>query len=229
MSANDPGCSAQPENRLKSDWFVCPADNRNGQKFRSELRQSVASGGPFRGSNGSLSRTDLYWHPQSKPASVLANVRGSRVYCQSPPSARREVILPKGDTNDKRRSLSHSAFGLMIPCISSTLAIAKPIPLPSWVRLRVLGTRLNRSNNLGMASAGIPTPVSRTRSSAVLPTRCTLTPISPSKVNLKALEIKFRTIFSVYTIRKLPQIAAIHYQSQPPFPWQNGIRSPTQK
>ena len=70
------------------------------------------------------------------------------------------------------------------------------MPLPSWVRPRAFSTRWNRSNSLGISSAGMPVPVSRTRSSAAPPARRRATAIPPSKVNLKALDSRLRTTFS---------------------------------
>ena len=48
----------------------------------------------------------------------------------------------------------------------------------------------------GSSPSGMPVPVSRTVSTACPPSARTATAISPSKVNLKALETRLRTIFS---------------------------------
>ena len=91
-------------------------------------------------------------------------------------------------------------------------------PRPSCVRPRAPSTRWNRSKSRGISSAGMPVPVSRTDSSTADPAARSETAISPSRVNLKALETRFRTIFSHMsrsTIDRLGQRRAVHRQLQP--------------
>ena len=81
-----------------------------------------------------------------------------------------------------------------------------PVPAPGRGRCRSLRTcgsrwpsmRWKRSNSRGSSAAGMPTPVSRTVSSARRRSGepRSSTAISPSKVNLKAFERRLRTIFS---------------------------------
>src|SRR5580700_7658830 len=56
--------------------------------------------------------------------------------------------------------------------------------------------RWKRSNIRSRCSSGIPTPVSRTRNSTTPSTGFNVSSTSPSNVNFKALERRFRTIFS---------------------------------
>ena len=72
------------------------------------------------------------------------------------------------------------------------------MPLPSCVRPRAPSTRWKRSNSRGSSSAGMPVPVSRTvqLGRPAVADRPSATAISPSKVNLKALESRLRTTFS---------------------------------
>ena len=84
------------------------------------------------------------------------------------------------------------------PCSrTSSCTSASPMPVPSCVRdARVL----HAMEALEHAAAGrlrrMPTPVSLTRSSTRSPRARSATAISPSKVNLNALESRLRTIFS---------------------------------
>ena len=88
----------------------------------------------------------------------------------------------------------------MVPpwSLTSSCTSARPIPEPSNERLLWPSTRWNRSNKRGSSCSGMPTPVSRTINSAARPSAdgARLTAISPSNVNLKALESRLSTIFS---------------------------------
>ena len=70
------------------------------------------------------------------------------------------------------------------------------MPLPSCVRERAPRTREKRSNSRDSSASGMPVPVSRTERIASPSVRRIVTRISPSKVNLKALETRLRTIRS---------------------------------
>ena len=86
------------------------------------------------------------------------------------------------------------------PCsLTSSCTSARPMPEPSWVRPSAPATRWKRSKTRGSSSAGMPAPVSAISSTASRgswpwPRRRTVT--CPRKVNLKALDSRFRTIFS---------------------------------
>ena len=105
------------------------------------------------------------------------------------------------------------------PCsLTSSCTSARPMPLPSCVRPRAFSTRWNRSNSLGISAAGMPVPVSRTRSSTAPPARRRATAIPPSRVNLKALDSRLRTTFSHIgrsTNTGSPTRRAVHRQGQP--------------
>ena len=70
------------------------------------------------------------------------------------------------------------------------------MPEPSCVRPRAPSTRWKRSKSRGSSAAAMPMPVSRTVSSALPAFSRKTTSMPPSKVNLKAFERRFRTIFS---------------------------------
>ena len=78
----------------------------------------------------------------------------------------------------------------------SSRTTASPIPLPSPDRAFARSTRWNRSNSRGTSSAGTPVPVSATVSTAARSCARRATVIRPSKVNLRALDSRLRTIFS---------------------------------
>lgn len=96
--------------------------------------------------------------------------------------------------------------------LTSSLTIARPIPLPSQVLPFEPETRWNLSNNLGISFSGIPTkflvnyprkhpniptPVSFTVNSMVFLDICLrITVIPPERVNLYAFDSKFMKIFS---------------------------------
>jgi len=70
------------------------------------------------------------------------------------------------------------------------------IPLPRECGCGVLDAMEAVDKAVGVRLAGIPTPVSLTRNSTLLPASTSATVIVPSKVNLKAFEMRLRTIFS---------------------------------
>ena len=80
--------------------------------------------------------------------------------------------------------------------LTSSWTSARPMPVPSCVRPRDPSTRWNRSKMRGSSASGMPVPVSRTASSAAPSPGLSWTAISPSRVNLKALETRLRTTFS---------------------------------
>ena len=86
---------------------------------------------------------------------------------------------------------------ILPPCmLTSSCTRANPIPLPSCVRRRAFSMRRKRSNKCGISCSGIPVPVSRMTSSAWSDLPVSRTAIDPSNVDLRALEIRLRTIFS---------------------------------
>ena len=70
------------------------------------------------------------------------------------------------------------------------------MPLPSVERAYVDSTRWNRSNSRGISSAGMPTPVSATVTTAPPSSWVTRTVTAPSRVNFRALERRLSTTFS---------------------------------
>ena len=80
--------------------------------------------------------------------------------------------------------------------LTSSVTSASPMPVPSCVLPSVPFTRWKRSKTCGTSSGGIPTPVSRTESSANPSRSSSSTVTPPSSVNLKAFDRRLSTTFS---------------------------------
>ena len=117
------------------------------------------------------------------------------------PCASRRPVRPVSATSLSAReprtsSRVDSLSAVIVPPCSSTssLTSASPIPEPSWVRALAPARDGSARTNAG-ARSGMPVPVSLTEATAS-PLREWHTAIFPSKVNLNAFEIRFKTIFS---------------------------------
>ena len=84
------------------------------------------------------------------------------------------------------------------PCRrASSCTSASPMPVPSWVRARACFTRWKRSNMRGSSDCGdADAGVADAELDAIARATRARRESRPSKVNLKALERRFSTIFS---------------------------------
>ena len=110
-----------------------------------------------------------------------------------------QVAMPERNRDAERAALADDAVDRRTepPCSRDQLLHQREADARALVgAARGPATRWKRSKSFGSSSAGMPVPVSRTVSSKCDAGSRSLTSISPSKVNLKALETRLRTIFS---------------------------------
>ena len=141
-----------------------------------------------------------------QPAQRLLDVgvgagRGRRERSLGRDAGRRADAPCRSGIEDGERAFprpSGSRRGPSPPCsCTSSCTSARPMPEPSCVRARAPSTRWKRSNRRGSSCAGIPgAGVAHLELDALAAGTRSVTSISPSSVNLKAFDSRFRTIFS---------------------------------